>query len=64
MTTGWIDVADRVPSYGARVLVQGILVRIGALESTDKKGHTWHLEAGREGMIVARDVRFWMPLPT
>lgn len=64
MAGEWIDVAERIPTYGSRVLVQGILVRVGTLESTDKQGHKWHLEGGKEGMIVARDVRYWMPLPS
>lgn len=61
--TEWIDVNLQLPKYGTRVLVQDVLVRVGVLQSTDKCGHTWHLDGGADGVIVARNVRFWQPLP-
>lgn len=70
MDAAWISVRDSLPPYGLRVLVRGIIVRVGQRAHTDRDGEFWVFEGTKKehsptaDTLQSRDVQYWMPLPS
>lgn len=68
----WIDVKNRLPEYGVRVLVpnRGCVIAYRyehqkgeQYQSEASEGQGWYWADDYDGHFKPSDVQFWMPLP-